>query len=81
MTLRTGDRVHQATYGLGGIVKMNRQHVTIAFDDGITRKFVTSMVLLQPSDTPPPPKRQATPRAKGMLRAAAKRAAHAKGAS
>ncbi len=55
MALRRGDRVHQATYGVGEILEMNHEYVTIAFDDGSTRKFVASKVLLQPSDTPPPP--------------------------
>ncbi len=64
MAVRTGDRVHQETYGAGGIIELNREYVTIAFDDGITRKFVASRVRLRPSDTPPPSRSTAGPRSK-----------------
>lgn len=78
MTLRTGGRVHQETYGVGEIIDMSAAYVTIAFDDGSIRKFVTSMVSLQPSDAPAPVKTKAS-RATGK-RVGAKRAAAAKGA-
>jgi len=53
---REGDRVRQADYGDGQIVQLTPQHVTIAFDDGTVRKFVTAIVRLEPSSTPAPPK-------------------------
>lgn len=54
MSLRAGDRVHQATYGLGEIVETNHDHVTIEFDDGITRKFAVAIVRLERSVIPRP---------------------------
>jgi hypothetical protein len=56
MAFRTGDRVHQPTYGVGEIIATSSPYVTIAFDDGMTRKFVASMVLLEPSFVPRPSK-------------------------
>jgi len=53
---REGDRVRQPDYGDGHVVQVTRQHVTIAFDDGTVRKFVTAIVRLEPTTTPPPPK-------------------------
>ena len=54
MKFQTGDRVHQQAYGAGDIIDMNADYITIAFDDGPTRKFATSMVQLQPSIAPRP---------------------------
>lgn len=54
MAFRTGDRVHQQNYGAGEIIATSSPYVTIAFDDGMTRKFVASMVLLEPSFVPRP---------------------------
>ena len=56
MALRAGDRVHQHTYGLGEVVERNHDHVTIEFDDGITRKFAAAIVHLEPSAIPRPPR-------------------------
>jgi hypothetical protein len=56
MAFRTGDRVHQLSYGVGEIVEISREYVTIAFDDGATRKFVASLVRLEPSTVPRPPR-------------------------
>ncbi|MBP7779491.1 MAG: hypothetical protein KA371_20425 [Acidobacteria bacterium] len=79
MALRTGDRVHQETYGVGEIIDMSAAYVVIAFDDGSTRKFVTSRVALQPSSTPAPVKTKAS-RSTGKRAAAKKAVAAAKGA-
>lgn len=54
MAFRTGDRVHQQNYGAGEIIATSSPYVTIAFDDGVTRKFVASMVLLERSLVPRP---------------------------
>ncbi|MGD9905069.1 MAG: hypothetical protein AB7U83_16505 [Vicinamibacterales bacterium] len=66
MSLRPGARVRQADYGDGEIVLVTAQHVTVAFDDGSVRKFVTSMAVLEPSTTPVPqrlmPARSAAPK-------------------
>lgn len=70
MALRTGDRVLQENYGVGEIIDMSAAYVTISFDDGSTRKFVTSRVTLQPSSTPAPVKTNAT-RAKRTTKKAA----------
>ena len=52
----TNDRIRHSVYGTGTIVEVNPRRTTIAFDDAGTRKFMTSMVELAPSDTPAPPK-------------------------
>ena len=57
------DRIDHSVFGLGTIVSIDERHTTIAFDESGTRKFVTSMVKLSPSDTPAPAKR-ARPKAK-----------------
>lgn len=67
MAYRTGDRVHQQTYGVGDIIEVRGPYVTIAFDDSVTRKFVASMVLLEPSVVPRPPRPQAVPRKRAAL--------------
>ena len=54
MAFRTGDRVHQHSYGVGDIVAMNADYITIAFDDGATRKFAAAKVQLQLSTAPRP---------------------------
>jgi hypothetical protein len=56
MAFRTGDRVHQAAYGVGDIIDTNVDYITIAFDDGATRKFAAARVQLQRSNAPRPPR-------------------------
>jgi len=51
------DRIEHSIFGLGTIVEINERRITIAFDKSGTRKFVTSIVKLAPSDTQEPPKR------------------------
>ena len=51
------DRIDHSVFGLGTIVGIDERHTTIAFDESGTRKFVTSMVVLAPSDTPAPARR------------------------
>jgi len=64
MAFRTGDRVHQSVYGQGDIIDRNADYITIAFDDGSTRKFVATRVHLKASTAPRPSqsKRQPRPR-------------------
>lgn len=56
-----GDRVSQATYGAGTITLVNEHHTVVDFDEHGIRRFVTSLVRLEPSDTAAPvkPKRAA----------------------
>lgn len=50
MAWRTGDRVLQPLYGVGNVVDIGGNRITVAFDDGQMRKFVASIVHLLPSD-------------------------------
>ena len=52
--IRPEDRIEHSLFGLGSIVEIDEEHTTIAFDESGTRKFVTSIVELAPSDTPAP---------------------------
>ena len=58
MAIRAGDRVLQPTYGVGDVIEVTGDHVTIAFDSGGVRKFVASIVHLTPSDAPRPERPQ-----------------------
>jgi hypothetical protein len=60
----TGDRVEQPTYGVGDVIDVSGAYVTIAFDDGGIRKFVTARVQLQSSTIPRPSKPASTVRAR-----------------
>ena len=51
------DRVDHTVFGLGTIVRIDPHRTTVAFDQSGTRKFVTSLVELSPSDAPLPPRR------------------------
>jgi hypothetical protein len=50
------DRVDHPVYGLGTIVMVNAHHTTIDFDTAGTKKFLTSVVRLDRSEAPAPPK-------------------------
>jgi hypothetical protein len=56
MAFNNGDRVQQQHYGVGDVIDISGQYVTIAFDDGVTRKFVASIVNLTPTAVPRPPR-------------------------
>jgi len=62
-------RVDHSVFGLGTIVTIDRHRTTIAFDQTGTRTFVTSLVELEPSDTPAPARRS-RPRAKSKKKVA-----------
>lgn len=51
------DRVDHFKFGTGTILEVDERRTTIAFDESGTRKFVTSLVKLTPSDTPAPVKK------------------------
>jgi hypothetical protein len=70
---REGNRVRQADYGDGEVVQITQQHVTIAFDDGTVRKFVTAIVRLEPTTTPPPPPRPQAARVRRSAKGAGER--------
>lgn len=55
MTFRTGDRVQQQTYGVGEVSEVSGRYISVTFDeDGVTRKFVASIVSLEPTAVPRP---------------------------
>ena len=65
-------RISHSVYGLGTIREIDHRLTTIDFDENGRRKFVTSMVQLEPSDIEapkPPPKKG---RSKKTLAATAK---------
>ena len=58
-----GDRVVQATYGLGTLIEVNEHHTVIDFDEHGRRTFSTRLVALQASSEPAPsrsPRKRAT---------------------
>ena len=55
-TFAVNDRISHSEHGLGKITEVNPRHTTISFDLAGIRKFVTSMVRLERSDAPAPPK-------------------------
>jgi hypothetical protein len=50
------DRVNHSVFGSGTIVAINERLTTIDFDGVGTKKFMTNLVKLAPSDTPAPAK-------------------------
>ncbi len=66
-TFAENDRISHPVFGLGTILQVNDRRITIAFDEGRTRIFVTSMVQLEHSNTPArakPPRAQKAKSAK-----------------
>ena len=63
-TFALNDRVRSATYGEGSITRIDEKYTTIEFDDGGTRKFLTSVVQLERSDSSAPVKAERTKKAK-----------------
>lgn len=55
-TFSVNDRVRSATFGEGTISRMDEKYTTIDFDGGGTRRFLTSLVQLERTDTPAPVK-------------------------
>jgi len=53
------DRIEHNVFGLGTIIQIDNWRTTITFDESGTKKFVTSMVQIIPSDTPRPPRARA----------------------
>jgi len=49
-------RIAHSIYGLGTISYVDERLTTIDFDENGTRKFLTDVVRLEPSDTPTPAK-------------------------
>ncbi|HKQ61681.1 MAG TPA: hypothetical protein VJS92_10325 [Candidatus Polarisedimenticolaceae bacterium] len=50
------DRIRHALFGAGTIRRVDERYMTIAFDTHGTKKFITSLVQLERSDTPAPEK-------------------------
>jgi RNA polymerase-interacting CarD/CdnL/TRCF family regulator len=51
-----GDRVTQPQYGAGTVTSANTHHTIIDFDEHGVRTFVTSMVSLEATSNPAPPR-------------------------
>jgi hypothetical protein len=49
------DRVTSSTYGEGTIRDVGEKYTTIDFDENGTRRFLTTLVKLERSDSKPPP--------------------------
>ena len=54
-TFSVDDRVTSPIYGDGTIRAVDEKFTTIDFDENGTRRFVTSLVKLERSDSPKPP--------------------------
>jgi hypothetical protein len=52
------DRIDHSRFGPGTILEIDENYTTIEFDDNGTRKFVTGILQVEPSDTPKPPRRR-----------------------
>lgn len=50
------DRIDHSVYGTGTILDVTERLTTISFDGVGTKRFMTNIVKLVPSDTPAPPK-------------------------
>jgi hypothetical protein len=59
---RKGDRVVQAQFGPGVVLDVNPQYTDVAFDGGGVRRFVTTLVRLERSTRPLPPRPVPAPR-------------------
>jgi hypothetical protein len=49
-----GDRVVQEQYGAGTLTAVNEYHTVIDFDEHGEHRFITSMVMLERTNTPAP---------------------------
>lgn len=57
MTFAPKDRIDHSVYGTGTIVDIDEQRTTIDFDEAGTKKFLTKIIKLAPTDVPAPAKR------------------------
>lgn len=62
--MSVSQRVVHEQYGLGTITEVGPKYTTIEFDLHGRKKFVTSIVILEPSSAPPPPRRRGGARPK-----------------
>lgn len=58
-TFSVNDRVTNPTFGEGTIRGVDERYTTVEFDENGTRRFVTSLVKLERSDSQPPPPKPA----------------------
>ena len=58
------DRITSSAYGEGTISAVDEKYTTIAFDHHGTRRFLTSLVKLDRSDSAPPVKAERPKKAK-----------------
>lgn len=52
----------EPNYGVGDVIDVSGNHVTISFDDGSVRKFVASMAHLTATSEPRPERPRPKPR-------------------
>ena len=64
-----GDRVTQPQYGAGTVTDVNERHTVIDFDEHGTRTFVTSMVSLESTAEPAPPRAKSAKKRPSRARA------------
>ncbi len=50
------DRIDHSVYGTGTILEVTARLTTIRFDGAGTKRFMTNIVQLAPSDSPAPPR-------------------------
>ena len=68
--LDKGDRVAHQQYGAGTLTDVNEYHTVIDFDEHGVHKFITSMVMLEPTTIPAPERRRAAGKGTGRARTA-----------
>lgn len=56
MNFRKDNRVSHTRFGPGVVIEVDPRYTTVEFDEGGTRKFLTSMVQLERSELPLPAK-------------------------
>ena len=66
-----GSRVSQAQYGSGTVMSSDERYTVIEFDQHGTRRFVTDMVTLGPTNEPAPNKPEKSRRRKAAAKPAA----------
>jgi hypothetical protein len=61
-TFSIDDRISNPAYGEGTVRAVDEKYTTIEFDESGTRRFLTSLVKLERSESPGPPPKPARAR-------------------
>lgn len=64
-TLREGSYIKHFQYGLGVITGIDREYTLIDFDLHGPKKFLTSLMTIEPAEGTPPPRPKTKSRKKG----------------